>query len=63
MTTETLLTNPADSSESVNARQNFLQNFLLIWLDTNIDVSSDDFRNNVTNLRRIVNDVNTFSEP
>jgi tetratricopeptide (TPR) repeat protein len=63
MATETLLTNPADLSESVNARRNILQNFLLVWLDTNIDVSNDDFRNSVTNLRRIVNHINIFTKP
>jgi tetratricopeptide (TPR) repeat protein len=42
-----------------NARM--VQNFLLIWLDTNIDENnSDDCRNTITKLRQVVNAVNTF---
>jgi tetratricopeptide (TPR) repeat protein len=39
-----------------------LQNVLLIWLDNNIDDNNEDCRNTVTELRRVVNDVNTYTD-
>jgi hypothetical protein len=39
-----------------------LQDFLLIWLDTNIDESTEDCQNTLVQLRNIVNDVNVFTE-
>ena len=39
-----------------------VQNVLLIWLDTNIDVENEDCGNTVTQLRRVVNDINTFTD-
>jgi tetratricopeptide (TPR) repeat protein len=39
-----------------------VQNFLLIWLDTNIDVlNNQDCCNTITQLRQVVNTVNTFT--
>jgi tetratricopeptide (TPR) repeat protein len=37
------------------------QNLLLIWLDKNIDDNSVDYQNIVTELRRVVNTVKTFT--
>jgi hypothetical protein len=37
-----------------------VQNVLFIWLDSNINDNNDDCRNTVSQLRHIVNDVNTF---
>ena len=39
-----------------------VQNVLLIWLDNNINVKNEDCRNTVTQLRRVVNDINTFTD-
>jgi tetratricopeptide (TPR) repeat protein len=39
-----------------------VQNVLLIWLDSNIDDNNDDCHNTVSQLRRVVNDVNTFTD-
>ena len=39
-----------------------VQNVLLIWLDNNIDDNNEDCRNTVTQLRRVVNDINTFTD-
>jgi hypothetical protein len=39
-----------------------LQDFLLIWLDTNIDESTEDCQNTLVQLRNIINDVNVFTE-
>ncbi|CAF2603110.1 unnamed protein product [Rotaria sp. Silwood2] len=38
-----------------------LQNFLLIWLDTNIDESKQDFINSLTQLRHLVASITTFT--
>ncbi len=38
-----------------------IPNFLLVWLDTNIDViNNDDSRNTLTELRQVVDTINTF---
>jgi tetratricopeptide (TPR) repeat protein len=39
-----------------------VQNILLIWLDTNINIKNEDCGNTVTQLRRVVNDINTFTD-
>jgi tetratricopeptide (TPR) repeat protein len=39
-----------------------VQNVLLIWLDQNIDDNSADCRNTITQLRRTVNTINTFTD-
>jgi hypothetical protein len=39
-----------------------VQNVLLIWLDNNIDDNSTDCRNTITQLRRVVNSINTFTD-
>ena len=40
-----------------------VQNFLLLWLDGNIDeINNDDCRNSITKLRQVVNTVNTFTD-
>ena len=39
-----------------------VQNVLLIWLDSNIDhENNDDCRNTISQLRRVVNTINTFT--
>ena len=41
-----------------------VQNFLVIWLDASIDETNDeDCRNFITELRQVVNTVNTFTNP
>src|ERR1700684_4551425 len=39
-----------------------MQNILIIWLDKNIDDNSADCRNTISQLRRIVNTINTFTD-
>ena len=39
-----------------------VQNVLLIWLDSNIDDNNQDCQSTATQLRRVVNDVNTFTD-
>src|ERR1700723_1233746 len=38
-----------------------VQNVLLIWLANNIDENNADCRNTITQLRRAVNTINTFT--
>ncbi|CAF4961017.1 unnamed protein product, partial [Rotaria sp. Silwood1] len=66
---------PLSSSSTVNQQSNsnrfqkqdhrsdtneIIQNFLLIWLDENIDESSDDYLNSIKQLRRTINTIKTF---
>ncbi|CAF1216028.1 unnamed protein product [Rotaria sp. Silwood1] len=39
-----------------------IQNFLLIWLDENIDESSDDYLNSIEQLRRTINTIEIFHD-
>jgi tetratricopeptide (TPR) repeat protein len=50
----------AASSGRINVEM--VQNVLLIWLDQNIDDNSADCRNTITQLRRTVNTINTFTD-
>ena len=52
---------PTDTS-AIHSRQRIIQNFLLIWIDTNIDKSTVDYQNTVIQLRNVVNDINVFTE-
>jgi tetratricopeptide (TPR) repeat protein len=40
----------------------WMQNVLLIWLDNNIEHKNEDCRNTVSELRRVVNDVHTYTD-
>ena len=57
---------PSTSSKNVrgNGRINvqMVQNVLLIWLDSNIDDNSTDCQNTISQLRRTVNTINTFTD-
>jgi tetratricopeptide (TPR) repeat protein len=46
--------------QRVNVRM--VQNVLLIWFDTETDENNNDYRNMVNQLRRVVNDINTFTD-
>ncbi|CAF3994526.1 unnamed protein product [Adineta steineri] len=39
-----------------------MQNVLLIWLDSNIDENNADCNNTIKQLKRVVNNINTFTE-
>ena len=49
-------------SESINSNQRISQNFLLIWLDGNIDKSTVDYQDTFSQLQSVVNIVNVFTE-
>jgi tetratricopeptide (TPR) repeat protein len=37
-----------------------VENFIVVWLDSNISPTNKDYRNSITQLRRIVNSIKTF---
>jgi hypothetical protein len=39
-----------------------VQNFLVVWLDGNIDENNDDYQHSIVKLREISNTVNTFTD-
>jgi endonuclease IV len=39
-----------------------VQNVIVIWLDNNINVESEDCRNTISQLRRVVNTVHAFND-
>jgi tetratricopeptide (TPR) repeat protein len=51
------------SSTTTHTRQRVVENFLLIWVDANIDQLKKDCQNTSAQLRNIVNDVNICTEP
>jgi tetratricopeptide (TPR) repeat protein len=53
-------TKDTDARRRPNIRM--VQNVMLIWLDSNIDKENTDCQNTITQLRRVVNDVNTFTD-
>ncbi|UJR06742.1 hypothetical protein I4U23_011031 [Adineta vaga] len=39
-----------------------VENFVIVWLDANIDESSRDFQNSIKQLRKIINSIATFTD-
>src|SRR5271163_1537752 len=59
---ESTAVTPKDARPRRRANVKIVQNVLLIWLDANIDEDNDaDCRNTITQLQRVVNNVNTFT--
>jgi hypothetical protein len=56
----------ADKSSGAGSRRlaniQLAQNVLLIWLDSNIDMNDPDCRNPITQLRCVVNSINTCTD-
>jgi tetratricopeptide (TPR) repeat protein len=48
---------------AIGPRQRIAQNFLVIWIDANIDESTQDCQNTLGQLRSVVNDINIFTKP
>ena len=51
------------TSDISHTRQRRMQNYLLIWVDANIDQANRDCQDTLTQLRNVVNDVNICTEP
>ena len=56
---------PTTSSASDTSQpiKRIVQNFVLIWLDTNLDESTTDYHNSISLIRTVVNDVSGFKQP
>ncbi|CAF4022156.1 unnamed protein product [Rotaria sp. Silwood2] len=50
------------SPNTIQTRRRIVQNYLLIWIDGNIDEANKDCQNTIAELRKVVNDVNTFTQ-
>jgi tetratricopeptide (TPR) repeat protein len=50
-------------SHVIHPKRRFVQNFLLIWVDANIDESKQDYQHTLAQLRSVVNDVYIFTQP
>ena len=54
---------PASITETSTSHTRTIQNFRLVWLDSNInEVNDDDCINTITKLRQVVNAVKTFTD-
>jgi hypothetical protein len=60
---KTAITTTVASSDTIHLRRHKAQNFLLIWADAHIDQSQEDYRNTLTQLRNVTNDINIFTQP
>jgi tetratricopeptide (TPR) repeat protein len=61
-TLDTEITTTAASFNPTDTRQRIIQNFVLIWLDSNIDQSNKDCQNTLEQLQNVVSNVNIFTE-
>jgi hypothetical protein len=50
-------------SDAIQERRCIAQDFLLMWLDAEIDQSKQDYQKTLALLRSVVNDVNMFTQP
>ena len=57
------MTTTTASSHNVHPRRRIAQNFLLVWVDGNIDESKPDCQNTLAQLQSVVNEVNIFTQP
>lgn len=63
MCAHTFYESMSSEKEKNNSQPRRAQNFLLVWVDTNIDETKVDFQNSLTQLRSVVNDVKTITKP
>ncbi|CAF3432105.1 unnamed protein product [Rotaria sp. Silwood2] len=64
MPSTTAITNVNNRAAAVllPSRRRVLQNFLLVWLDTDFDEFKDDYKKSIQHLRNIVETVTTFTD-
>ncbi|CAF3777276.1 unnamed protein product [Rotaria sp. Silwood1] len=51
------------SSNIGRSRRRITQNYLLIWIDSNIDETNKDCQNTLAQLRSVINEVTVCTEP
>ncbi|CAF4932898.1 unnamed protein product, partial [Rotaria magnacalcarata] len=56
-------TSRTKTSDATQPRRRMVQNYLVIWVDGNIDEKIEDCRNTLTQLRAAVNEVNVCTTP
>ena len=61
-TATTLSTNRSAAAPLPPGTRRLLQNFLLVWLDANLDESKADFKNSLERLRNVVASIITFQD-
>lgn len=61
VSTEDLNTNTLEVGKR-SGRLSLAQNYLLIWLDSNLNASDEDFANSLGQLREVVNTINTYTD-
>jgi tetratricopeptide (TPR) repeat protein len=54
-------TTKLDQSNNIQPKRRIVQNFLLIWLDSNIDESKDDYQKILKQFRSIINTIYIFT--
>ncbi|CAF5119882.1 unnamed protein product, partial [Rotaria sp. Silwood1] len=47
------------STAAMSRRRRMAENYIVLWVDTNINQSNEDCRNTLAQLRSVVNDVET----
>ncbi|CAF4562597.1 unnamed protein product, partial [Rotaria sp. Silwood2] len=55
-------TNTADASVTMQSPRYVAQNYLILWVNENIDLASKDYQNTRKQLQRIANEVYTFTQ-
>ncbi|CAF5183991.1 unnamed protein product, partial [Rotaria magnacalcarata] len=53
----------ATTSDAMQPRHRMVQNYLVIWVDDNIDENNEDCRNTLAQLRTVVSEVNVYTTP
>jgi tetratricopeptide (TPR) repeat protein len=61
ISSETAVTATTASSNTTHPKQRIVQNFVLIWIDTEIDQSNKDCQSKLVQLRNVVNEVHIFT--
>ncbi|CAF3902064.1 unnamed protein product [Rotaria sp. Silwood1] len=64
-TFSTTTTSPSNNTKTViktSEDSSIIQNYTLFWLDTNINVDDDYYRNTITKLQSIVNNIHVFND-
>ncbi|CAF4734433.1 unnamed protein product [Rotaria sp. Silwood1] len=46
------------ASNTIQPRRHIVQNYMLIWVDANINEANEDCQNTLTQLRNVVNEIN-----
>ncbi len=62
VTITTITSDTTDVTGRLHGHSGIVQNYVLVWLDANIDSSDHDFCNSLNQLRRVVNTIDVYKE-